>query len=354
MTAKFTSNNSVAGLGPILIGIPGLELDEKSRAQLHHPAVGGVVLFSRNFSTPEQIQRLVAEIRACRSPRLLIAIDQEGGRVQRLREGFTRLSPLGSLGQLWQQDQSLAADYAYRHGRVMAAEMLGLGIDLSFAPVLDLDRGSSVIGDRAFSADIAAVSDLGSHYLAGMHDAGMKTTGKHFPGHGSVLADSHVDDVLDGRTFDEIENTDLQTFIQLQYGLDALMIAHVVYPAVDALPAGYSSAWLQDILRTKLQYRGIIMSDDLGMHAALAVGDLPTRLQHCLQAGCELVLVCRPEDVEELLPSIEQPLADVSERIAMLYGQPVLRGAELAQAAQQGAGEWQQWRDSLEALNRTA
>ncbi|HKX57379.1 MAG TPA: beta-N-acetylhexosaminidase, partial [Xanthomonadales bacterium] len=290
----------------------------------------------------------------CRSPRLLIAIDQEGGRVQRLREGFTKLPPLGSLGRLWLRDQSLAADFAYRHGRVMAAEMLSLGIDLSFAPVLDLDRGSSVIGDRAFSADIAAVSDLGSHYLAGMHDAGMKTTGKHFPGHGSVLADSHIDDVLDARAFAEIESTDLQTFIQLQYGLDALMIAHVVYPAVDALPAGYSSAWLQDILRRKLQYRGVIMSDDLGMHAAHAVGDLPARLQRCLQAGCELVLVCRPEDVEELLPSIGQPLADVSERIAMLYGQPVLQGVELAQASQQGAGEWQQWRNSLEALNRTA
>jgi beta-N-acetylhexosaminidase len=354
MTAEPNRDNPPAGLGPIMIGIPGLELDARSRAQLQHPAVGGVVLFSRNYAAPEQIQRLIADIRACRSPRLLLAIDQEGGRVQRLRDGFTKLPPLGSLGQIWHQDQSLAAAYAYRHGRVMAAEMLGLGIDLSFAPVLDLDRGSSVIGDRAFSGDIAVVSDLGSHYLAGMHDAGMKTTGKHFPGHGSVVADSHLDDVLDERTFAEIENTDLQTFVQLQFGLDALMIAHVVYPAVDALPAGYSPIWLQDILRRRLQYRGVILSDDLGMHAALAVGDLPTRLEHCLQAGCELVLVCQPEDVEELLPSIKQPLADVSERISLLYGQPTLQAAEMVRAAQQGAGEWQQWRDSLEALNRTA
>jgi beta-N-acetylhexosaminidase len=354
MTTEPANKKSPVGLGPIMIGIAGLELDKKSRLQLQHPAVGGVVLFSRNFANPEQIRQLVADIRNCRSPRLLIAIDQEGGRVQRLREGFTRLPPLGTLGQLWRTDQAMAADYAYRHGRVMAAEMLDLGIDLSFAPVLDLDRGSSVIGDRAFSADIAAVSDLGSHYLAGMHDAGMKTTGKHFPGHGSVLADSHTDDVLDSRSFSEIESTDLQTFIQLQYGLDALMIAHVVYPAVDTLPAGYSSTWLLDILRRQLQYRGVIMSDDLGMHAAYAVGNLRRRLQLCLEAGCELVLVCRPEDVEELLPSIEQPLADASERIATLYGQPTLQSAELVQATGQGAGEWQQWRNSLEALNLTA
>jgi beta-N-acetylhexosaminidase len=337
-------------LGPIMIGIAGTELDEKSLQQLRHPAVGGVVLFTRNFSSAEQIHQLVNEIRNCRQPRLLVAIDQEGGRVQRLRDGFTALPPLGTLGAMWQQDQARASDFAYRHGRVMASEMLGLGIDLSFAPVLDLDRGSCVIGDRSFSGSIEAVSDLGSHYLAGMHDAGMKTTGKHFPGHGSVLADSHVDDVLDDRDFDTIESTDLQPFIQLQYGLDALMIAHVVYPAVDELPAGYSIAWLQDILRGRLQYRGVIMSDDLGMHAAYSVGDLITRLHRCLDAGCELVLVCRPEDVEELLPKLGQPLADMSERIATLYGHAALSREELIQAAGQGASEWQHWCSSLELL----
>jgi len=343
-------------LGPIMIGIPGTELTDLCREQLLHPAVGGVVLFSRNYSSPEQLHQLVQEIHALREPRLLLAIDQEGGRVQRLREGFTALPPLGSLGNLWHQDQSLAADYAYRHGRVMASEMLSLGIDLSFAPVLDLDRGSCVIGDRSFSASLEVVSDLGSHYLAGMHDAGMKTTGKHFPGHGSVLADSHVDDVIDARDFAEIEGTDLQAFIQLQYGLDALMIAHVVYPAVDKLPAGYSTVWLQDILRRRMQYRGVIMSDDLGMHAAYAVGDLSQRLQRCLAAGCELVLVCRPEDVEELLPALtelNQPLADMSDRIATLYGTSTLQSQELSQAAGQGAGEWQHWRQSLEILNES-
>jgi beta-N-acetylhexosaminidase len=339
-------------LGPIMIGIPGTRLEDQSRQQLLHPAVGGVVLFTRNFSSSEQLRELVSEIHAVREPRLLIAIDQEGGRVQRLREGFTALPPLGTLGNLWQQDQALAADYAYRHGRVMASEMLSLGIDLSFAPVLDLDRGSCVIGDRSFSSSLEVVSDLGSHYLAGMHDAGMKTTGKHFPGHGSVLADSHVADVVDARDFADIESTDLQAFIQLQYGLDALMIAHVVYPAVDELPAGYSTIWLQDILRKRMKYRGVIMSDDLGMHAAYAVGDLAQRLQRCLAAGCELVLVCRPEDVEELLPPLAAPLADMSARIATLYGVAALDGQELAQAAAQGAAEWQHWRQSLENLNK--
>jgi beta-N-acetylhexosaminidase len=339
-------------LGPLLIGIPGLELNAQSRGQLLHPAVGGVVLFSRNFCDARQLQQLVSEIRQCRSPRLLVAIDQEGGRVQRLRDGFTALPPLGALGALWDNDQALATDYAYRHGRVMASEMLALGIDLSFAPVLDLDRGSCVIGDRSFSASIEAVSDLGSHYLAGMHDAGMKTTGKHFPGHGSVLADSHVDDVLDARDFDSIERSDLQPFIQLQYGLDALMIAHVVYPAVDALPAGYSERWLKDILRERMQYRGVIMSDDLGMHAAFAVGNLLQRTQRCLAAGCELVLVCRPEDVEELLPQLGAVLGDATARIATLYGAASLTGPDLAQAGSLGAGEWQHWRGSLESLNR--
>ncbi len=334
-----------------MIGIPGTRLDERSRQHLLHPAVGGVVLFTRNFISASQMQQLVADIHALREPRLLVAIDQEGGRVQRLREGFTALPPLATLGNLWEQDQSVAADYAYRHGRVMASEMLSLGIDLSFAPVLDLNRGSCVIGDRSFSASLEAVSDLGSHYLAGMHDAGMKTTGKHFPGHGSVLADSHVDDVVDGREFEDIESSDLQAFIQLQYGLDALMIAHVVYPAVDELPAGYSRIWLQDILRERMKYRGVIMSDDLGMHAAFSVGNLAQRLQRCLTAGCELVLVCKPEDVEDLLPALDQPLIDSSTRIATLYGKATVDSRELSEASANGAGEWQQWRRSLENLN---
>ena len=208
-----------------------------------------------------------------------VTIDQEGGRVQRLREGFTALPPLGVLGRIREEDPDRAQDLAYRHARVMAGEMLAAGIDLSFAPVLDLDRGSSVIGERAFSPAVATVVALGRAYLAGMHDAGMKTTGKHFPGHGSIPADSHTHDVVDERTLEEIEVTDLQPFAQLAGDLDAMMIAHVSYPCVDRVPAGYSERWLRGCLRGRLGYRGVIVSDDLGMHAARVAGDLPTRAE---------------------------------------------------------------------------
>jgi len=267
--------------GPILIGLPGTELTADDLEHLMHPAVGGVVLFTRNFSSLEQLEQLTSGIRGLRDPRLLICIDQEGGRVQRLRDGFTRLPPLAVLGKLLREDRVKALDMAYRHGRVMATEMLACGIDLSFAPVLDLDRGSSVIGDRAFADDPAAVRDLGKCYLSGMHDAGMRTTGKHFPGHGSVQADSHIDDVSDPRPLTRIAESDLLPFRELADALDAMMIAHVVYPEVDSLPAGYSRVWLQDILRDELGYRGVVFSDDLGRpgnpHAALPRGRLRPR-----------------------------------------------------------------------------
>jgi beta-N-acetylhexosaminidase len=234
--------------GPFLIGIPGTGLDDNDRAFLSHPAVGGVVLFARNIVNKEQVRGLVRDIRSACEPRPLVCIDQEGGRVQRLQEGFTRLPPLGVLGKLALSDAQKAQDMAYRHGRVMSTEMLDCGIDLSFAPVLDLDRGSSVIGDRAFSGNPSDVLRLGRAYLAGMRDSGMRTTGKHFPGHGSIAADSHVADVVDSRAFDQIAHSDLLPFVKLAQELDAMMIAHVVYPKVDSLPAGYSSAWLKQVL----------------------------------------------------------------------------------------------------------
>ena len=216
---------SVERLGPVLIGLPGTSLDDRDRESLRHPAVGGVVLFARNFIGRDQLQRLTDQIRSVRGPRLLVCIDQEGGRVQRLRDGFTQLPPLGMLGKLYREDPVKGVDMAYRHGRVMATEMLAYGIDLSFAPVLDLDRGSRVIGDRAFASDPPAVITLGRSYLAGMHDAGMKTTGKHFPGHGSVAADSHLEDVVDPRPAADIQASDLLPFNQLAGALDAVMIA---------------------------------------------------------------------------------------------------------------------------------
>jgi len=336
--------------GPILIGISGTELDELSRVHLLHPAVGGVVLFTRNFKSREQLERLVGEVRDLRDPRLLVCIDQEGGRVQRLQDGFTRLPPLAVLGKLHQQDSRKALDMAYRHGRVMATEMLACGIDLSFAPVLDLNRGSCVIGDRSLSADPAVVTSLGRSYLAGMHDSGMKTTGKHFPGHGSVIADSHVDDVTDPRSLADIVDTDIKPFQELAAELDALMIAHVVYPEIDRLPAGYSATWLQRILRGDLAYRGVIFSDDLGMHAAKAIGSLPDRTHLCLEAGCDLVLVCLPPDVQSLLDELDGPIADASVVIFRLYGKPTVNRDELVVVNRERIREWGHWQRSLEDL----
>jgi beta-N-acetylhexosaminidase len=232
----------------------------------------------------------------------------------------------------------------------MAAEMLACGIDLSFAPVLDLDRGSRVIGDRAFSDSFEVVTRLGRTYLAGMHDAGMKATGKHFPGHGSVLADSHCDDVIDNRSLAELEQTDLVPFTRLAPQLDALMIAHVVYPQVDPRPAGYSRKWLIDYLRGSLGYKGVIMSDDLGMHAAHVAGNLVERCTLSLNAGCDLVLACQPADVDELLRGLDRPMPNANRAIASLYGRAHQDFAELETAAAQGAGEWRQWQQSLELL----
>lgn len=337
--------------GPILIGIEGATLDSRSREQLLHPAVGGVVLFSRNFINRSQLIEAVRDIRDIRHPRLLICVDQEGGRVQRLRQDFTPLPPLGLLGELYARDPDRAMDMAYRHARVMAAEVLACGIDLSFAPVLDLDRGSAVIGDRALSSSADIVVRLGRAYLAGMHDAGMKTTGKHFPGHGSVSADSHTHEVVDERTLSELEADDLVPFTQLAQDLDALMIAHVTYPHVDNVPAGYSRKWLLDYLRAAQGYTGVILSDDLGMQAAHVAGSLCDRTRRCLEAGCDLVLVCRPEDVEELLRQFDNPIPDAGQAITSLYGTARLSHEEMATAKAQGAGEWRHWQESLSRLS---
>jgi len=344
--------NNGMKLGPLLIGIDGDSISEQTREQLLNPAIGGVILFSRNFINIKQITDLSQQIRNIRQPRLLICIDQEGGRVQRMKEGFTQLPPLGRLGALYRTDPDRAIDMAYRHARVMAGEVLACGIDLSFAPVLDLDRGSTVIGDRALSAWPEVVVRLGRAYLAGMHDAGMKTTGKHYPGHGSVSADSHTHEVVDHRTLSEMEAEDLIPFAHLADHLDAMMIAHVSYPDVDELPAGYSRVWLQDYLRGKQGYTGVILSDDLGMQAAHVAGDLSARTRNCLEAGCDLALVCKPDDVEELLQNTKEPMPDASRAIAALYGTSRLSHEEMKLAAAQGAGEWRQWQQSLNNLSK--
>lgn len=336
--------------GPVLIGLAGTEISEQEQAYLRAPCVGGVVLFTRNFASSRQLRDLVQEIHAVRTPRLLVCIDQEGGRVQRLKEGFTRLPPLGTLGRIYRDDPLHAGDMAYRHARVMATEMLAFGIDLSFAPVLDLDRGSHVIGDRSFGQDPAVVTELGRAYLAGMHDAGMKTTGKHFPGHGSVVADSHVADVTDARAEQEIRDVDLAPFRALKDSLDALMIAHVVYPAVDTRPAGYSERWLKAILRDELAYRGVIFSDDLGMHAATHAGSLVDRVSACLGAGCDLGLVCLEQDVRDLMDAAPDSWPHAGDAICRLHGRPSVNATELEQVVAEGIREWPHWQHSLEQL----
>ena len=342
-----TDLNSERCVGPLLVGIDGLSLDDATRQLLLHPSVGGVILFSRNFASVDQVSDLVADIRALRQPRLLVSVDQEGGRVQRFRgPGLTRLPPLAALGRWFDSHPDRACDLAYRHGRVMAAEMLALGVDISFAPVLDLDQGSEVIGDRALGADPETVVELGRFYLAGMKDAGMAACGKHFPGHGSVAADSHHCVVTDTREQDQLEQ-DLAPFIALADRLAAVMMAHVCYPSVDAAPAGFSSRWIGQVLRTRLNFHGLVISDDLDMVGASTAGDLGQRLVQAFAAGCDLALVCNPDSVRGLLdgPALDLPPVDL-ERFEALYGRAMMSMEE-----QLLVPEFRAWRKSLDALS---
>jgi len=335
-------------LGPLLIGVSGLELDVGELEWLRHPAVGGVVLFTRNYRDIDQLTALTSSIGAASERELLICVDHEGGRVQRFREGFTRLPPLAILGRMYADSPAMANDYAYRHGRVMATELLVCGVDLSFAPVLDVGLRSVVIGDRAFAAEPAVIIELSRSYIAGMHDAGMCTTGKHFPGHGSIEADSHTDDVSDPRPLEQIEHADLRPFSALAEELDAMMMAHVVYPAVDKLAAGYSPYWIQTVLRRKLGYTGTVFSDDLGMFAAEIAGSLADRVKISLQAGCDAALVCDPDDVRQLLAQSNEAYANAELALRRLKGKAVPGREEM-----ETVGEWRQWKESIRQLEQS-
>lgn len=301
-------------LGPLMLDLEGTALLDYEAQRLQHPAVGGVILFARNIVQPEQVRELIASIRAVR-PDLILAVDQEGGRVQRVKQGVTKLPPLAQLGERFDADPKAAIASAREWGWLMASEMLALGFDISFAPVLDLNVGrSSVIGTRAFHGDPSIVVVLAEAYIDGMHDAGMAATGKHFPGHGWVEADSHHAIPVDERSWSDIAACDLQTFSQLAGKLDAVMPAHVIYPQVDPNPAGFSRHWLQTVLRTELQFDGVIFSDDLTMEGASVAGDYGQRARAALNAGCDMVLVCNnPAGAQTVIDYLEQHPAVVNQ-----------------------------------------
>jgi beta-N-acetylhexosaminidase len=285
-----------------MCGVAGLALTEAERDMLRHPLIGGVILFTRNYQSPEQVRALTNEIHALRS--LLIAVDHEGGRVQRFRDGFTLLPAMRELGKYRDHDREGARHLARDTGYVLASELSAVGVDLSFTPVLDIDYGqSTVIRDRALHSDVDAIVDLGHSLMLGLTDAGMAAVGKHFPGHGHIAADSHLELPVDDRSLAEIASSDMRIFARMiELGLPAIMPAHVVYPAVDSLPAGFSRAWLQTILRGQLGFEGAIFSDDLGMTAACCGGDILDRTELALEAGCDMVLLCNDfAGVAELL-----------------------------------------------------
>ena len=312
------------GLGPVMLDVLGTQLTAEDEARLRHPLVGGVILFARNYQSPGQLAELTSAIHALRAPPLLIAVDHEGGRVQRFRSEFTRIPPMRELGKIWDAHPQRARHLAQQAGYVLAAELRACGVDFSFTPVLDVDYGqSSVIGDRAFHGDTQAIAELAHSLLLGLRQGGMPTVGKHFPGHGYVQADSHLDIPVDEREFVDIEMCDLIPFRQMvDYGLTAVMPAHVIYPKVDSRPAGFSPVWLKGILRGQLGFEGCIFSDDLSMAGATVAGNIVQRAEAALSAGCDMVLLCnKPESADELLHGLHWDMPATSKaRLAQMRG----------------------------------
>lgn len=294
-------------LGPVMVGLEGYVIQEAERDRLLHPAVGGVLLFSYNYESSDQLRALTASIHSLRDPPLLIAVDHEGGRVQRFREGFTYLPAMGKIGEIFAYDPVRGQIIAEDAGLIMANELRSHGIDLSFAPVLDRALGvSEVIGDRAFHDRPNIISLLASCLLDGMEEGGLSGVGKHFPGHGAVAADSHLQLPVDPRSLEEIEETDIASFLPLLQRLGGIMPAHVLYPAVDSRPAGFSGIWLHDILRERLGFAGAIFSDDLGMAGAEAFGSPEERAHGALYAGCDMLLITQDtEAAERILVELE-------------------------------------------------
>lgn len=305
-------------LGPVVLDPGGPVLTEDDRRRLRHPAAGGVILFAHNYENPEQLLALTDEISRLREPELPISVDHEGGRVQRFALGFTAIPPMRRLGVLWDRDRESALRAARAAGTVISAELGAHGVDFSFTPVLDLDYGSSaVIGHRAFHYDPTAVGALAAQLIEGLDGGGMAAVGKHFPGHGFAAADSHVAVPTDPRPSKDIFRKDLVPYrAAIKAGLAAVMPAHVIYPRADAEPAGYSKYWLQEVLRGKLGFEGLIFSDDLAMEGASTAGGIPDRAQAALAAGCDMVLLCQnPAGQEKLLDALASTPVAVPARI---------------------------------------
>lgn len=316
-------------LGPVMLDLAGTELAREEGELLRHPAVGGVILFTRNYRDPEQLRRLIERIHALREPRLLVAADQEGGRVQRFRAGFTVLPAQARYGELYDREPHRALGLIERAGWLLAAELRACGVDLSFAPVVDLrSAASSVIGDRALHRDPEVVARLAQALMHGMREAGMSAVAKHFPGHGSVRGDSHHELPVDARDIETLRYADMLVFERMvHYGVLAMMPAHVVYPEVDPLPACFSRRWLRGVLRNQLGFTGAVFSDDLSMAGAASIGDLPERAVRALEAGCDMVLICNDRGAaESVLEVLGDGAADPlrAARLARLHG----RGGE--------------------------
>ncbi len=314
--------------GSILLDISGTELNSEDKELLRHPVCAGVILFSRNFSEPQQLKNLTREIQQI-FPRAILAVDQEGGRVQRFKDGFTRLPPFSHWGKCYSQNQKLCLDELAQMVHTMAKELLAVGINFNLTPVLDLNYGiSEVIGERSLHRDPQLVAELGSQIVNHLHKSGLPAVGKHFPGHGAVVVDSHHDLPVDTREWETIWQNDMYPFIQLASQLDAIMPAHIIFKEMDPNPVTFSPFWLQTILRQKLNFQGVIISDDLSMEAAAKFGDYPTRALQALQAGCDLLLICnnRKGAVEALEKLENSPREKSSARIEILklkfYGKP--------------------------------
>ena len=351
--SKKEQDNNLSFLGPLMVDVDGLVLSEEDKQVLTNPLIGGVILFTRNYANKDQLKTLVAEIKALRKPELLIAVDHEGGRVQRFREDFT---PLPALAKICTTEtvETSHIELAKQHAWLMAAEVLECGIDISFAPVIDLDwKMSEVIGDRALHQHPRAVARLAGAYVQGMHAAGMAATGKHFPGHGSVEADSHVALPIDRRPLEAIRN-DISPYRPLiENGLDAVMMAHVIYNKLSRIPAGFSEYWIQSELRGRLGFKGVVFTDDLSMRAADVVGDMQERVNLALYAGCDMALVCNDRPavlnlIENLSEKVWRNHSDeiIQNRLKTLYSKPSFDIQKL-----QSLTEWQIAVNTVTALN---